>query len=63
MKYNGKPVSLTFKQLVKLISEIEVEDDKNEAFALIDWSYQHDKITWTDHEMLFTLTDKIQVRR
>lgn len=46
---------LTFKQLVKLFSEVKTEEDFNRACGAIDDSFQHDKINWNDHELLYDL--------
>ena len=46
---------LTFKQLVKLFSEVQTEEDFNRACGAIDDSFQHDKINWNDHELLYDL--------
>lgn len=59
MKYNNKPVKLTFKKLVALISEAETFSDINEVFALIDWNFQQGTITWSDHEVLWEIAEKI----
>jgi len=49
----------SFKQLVKLISEINSEDSFNVACGEIDNSFQHDKINWDDHELLYKLVSKV----
>ena len=46
---------MTFKQLVVLISEIKNEEDYWEACGKIDISFQKEKITWKDHEVLFNI--------
>ena len=52
----------TFKELVKMISEIrqDREEDFNHAMWEIDMSYQHDKITWKDNELLYDLISMIE---
>ena len=58
-KINEAGKFLTFKELVKLFSEIETEDDFNRACGEIDNSFQHEKINWGDHELLYKLVSKI----
>lgn len=62
MKYNNKPVRMTFKKLVGLIADIQTEEDRDEAYALIDWNFQQETISWADHETLYTLTGKIETK-
>ena len=50
---------LTFKQLVKLFSEANTEEDFWKAASEIDKSFQADKINWNDHQMLYRLSDRI----
>lgn len=49
----------SFKQLVKVISEINSEDSFNAACGDIDISFQKDKINWDDHELLYKLVSKV----
>ncbi len=49
----------TFKQLVQLMSEANSEDDALNAAGQIDVSFQHDKINWNDHQMLYALVSKV----
>ena len=44
-----------FKKLVYKIAAIKTEDDRNECFAEIDKAFDNDKITWNDHETLYSL--------
>ena len=50
----------SFKQLVKVISEINSEDSFNAACGDIDRSFQAEKITWDDHELLYKLVSKVK---
>lgn len=50
---------MTFKKLVELIASIETMEEYNETCGMIDDSFQHEKITWKDHELLYTLVSKI----
>lgn len=47
----------TYKQLVLAISGIYDWDSLCQVEGEIDFSYQHDKITWTDHETLYRICD------
>ena len=49
----------TFKQLVVLISRISTEDDRSYALGEIDRSFEREKISWNDHEMLYQLACKV----
>ena len=49
----------TFKQLVDTIASISSKEDFNRACGEIDDSFQHDKITWNDHELLYKLISKL----
>lgn len=44
-----------FKKLVYKIAAIKTEGDRNECFAEIDKAFDNDKITWNDHEALYSL--------
>lgn len=44
-----------FKKLVYKIAAIKTEGDRNECFAEIDKAFDNDKITWNDHETLYSL--------
>ena len=48
-----------FKQLVMEISEIESENDRRIVCGDIDKSFEHGKISWKDHEILYNLACKI----
>ena len=52
----------TFKQLVTMISKIETEHDQYEAKDEVTQSFQHQKITWNDHELLMNLIRKTEIR-
>lgn len=47
--------ALSFKQLVNLLADVKTEEDFNRACGQIDMSFQHDKITWNDNELLYKL--------
>ena len=53
---------MTFKQLVKLIHDIETEDDRINAFNQINRSFEKDeKISYKDHELLYDLACMVKV--
>lgn len=49
----------TFKQLVKEIAEIKTEEERLTVYVDIDNSFQHEKITWDDHQILYTLVFRV----
>ena len=50
----------TFKQLVLLIAEIETEEDfQNVTGGAISRSFQAEKITYKDYEILWKLAEKV----
>lgn len=51
---------LTFKQIVKEIAQIETTEDLNNVFFDIENAFQADKITWDDHETLYTIVGFIE---
>ena len=54
---------LTFKQLVKEIASVAIYEltieTENYLAGEIDRSFQHDKISYSDHQLLFALLNKI----
>lgn len=52
---------MTFKKLVQLICAIRTKYDLDNACAQIDHSFNLEKITFADHEMLYELVAKINV--
>lgn len=49
----------TFKQLVDTIASISSKEDFDAACGEIDSSFQHDKINWKDHELLYKLISRV----
>ena len=49
--------AMTFKALVKEIASCKLGDENrcNEICGLINFSFEHEKITWDDHETLYTI--------
>ena len=45
----------SFKQLVEALSQVHSKEDTNEVMGQIDNSFQAEKISWKDHEMLYEL--------
>ena len=52
----------TFKQLVGQLSEIKTKEDLWALCGEIDRSYQHEKITWNDHETLYKIINNVVKR-
>lgn len=50
-----------FKQLVAAISEIDSEESRLYVFGEIDCSFDREKITWREHEMLYQIARKMAV--
>ena len=48
-----------FKKIVKMIAEANTREEIDAACAAIDKAFQAEKITWTDHEILYALIKKI----
>lgn len=44
----------TFRQIVKMISEKD-----NTAFHEIKMSFEHEKISWNDYEILYRLAEEV----
>ena len=57
----GENEMKSFKQLVQMIHDIETEDDRNKTWGEINKSFESDKITWKDHEMLYDLASMVRV--
>ena len=45
----------TFKQLVKMLSEVRTKDALQAFYAEVDRSYQHGKITYQDNVILYRI--------
>lgn len=50
-----------FKKIVSAIAAIHTQEDFNAVCGIIDTAYQQEKITWKDHETLYSLIIKIHV--
>lgn len=48
-----------FKKLVRAISEIKTENDRDDCWAQIDRAFEEEKISFEDHEMLYNLTSMV----
>lgn len=44
-----------FKKLAKMIAAIETTVEFDEACGAIEQAFNREKITWSDHEILFSL--------
>lgn len=45
----------SFKQLVEALSHVHSKEDTNEVMGQIDNSFQAERISWKDHEILYEL--------
>ena len=50
-----------FKALVKSIAEISTEEDYSTTCGTIDRAFDQEKISWADHELLYSLLSKIKI--
>lgn len=50
---------MTYKKLVKQISEIQDWDDICRAEGEINFAFEHEKITWDDHETLYKICNAL----
>lgn len=57
----GKPIALTFKNLVKLMTETNTREEYNALYSIIEYSAQHEKITHQDEAVLLLLLSKIRI--
>lgn len=51
---------LTFKQLIRMLAEVETKADAWDVECEVKKSYEHDKITWADHELIYSLLGKLE---
>lgn len=51
----------SFKELVKMVSQIESIDDIHEVEYEIKVSFENDKISWNDYEILYRIINFINV--
>ena len=57
----GKPIALTYKNLVKLMTETNTREEYNALYSIIEYSAQHEKITHQDEAVLLLLLSKIRI--
>lgn len=50
-----------FKKIVAAIAEINTREDVDNVLGMIDTAFQHEKISWKDHEVLFGIVGKISI--
>jgi hypothetical protein len=50
-----------FKKLVKMVSEIKTENDRDAAFWQIDREFEQGKISAADHELLYKLAGMVEI--
>ena len=48
-----------FKKIVAAITAIQTEEDFNVACGMIDTAFQQEKISWNDHQLLYSLVSKL----
>lgn len=51
----------TFKQICEMIADATTFEQVQEIYGQIDFSFQLEKITWKEHEILYHINDKINV--
>ena len=54
---------MTFKQLVKMIHGIKTEEDRDEVCGAIAKSFESERITYSDYNLLFDLAYMVVVRK
>lgn len=50
-----------FKKIVAAIAAIKTQEDFDIACGMINTAFQQEKISWKDHELLYSLISKIRV--
>ena len=50
-----------FKKIVRAISEIKSEADRNDCYNQIDKAFDAEKISFDDHEMLYKLAAMVSM--
>lgn len=53
--------AMTFKQIVEAMEKAMTFAEIQEVYGLIDISFQAEKISWKDHELLYHLVDRLTV--
>ena len=53
--------ALSYKQIVGCIAAITTKEDYNTVCGMIDFSFQKEKISWKDHEVLYAVMRHIKV--
>lgn len=51
---------MTYKQLVNAIGDLDQANIVNKLLGEINYSFEHEKITWKDHETLYKIACMIQ---
>ena len=54
--------ALSYKQIVGCIAAITTKEDYNKVCGMIDFSFQKEKISWKDHEVLYAVMRLINVK-
>ena len=50
-----------FKKIVAAIAAIKTQEDFDIACGMINTAFQQEKISWKDHELLYSLISKMRV--
>ena len=50
-----------FKKLVKMVSEIKTENDRDATFWQIDREFEQEKISAANHELLYKLAGMVKI--
>lgn len=50
-----------FKQICEMIADATTFEQVQEIYGQIDFSFQRDKITWREHEILYHINDKVKI--
>jgi hypothetical protein len=52
----------TFKQLITDLAKVRSKDDLYRLMSDVDMSYQHDKITYKDNEIIYEIINNVVKR-
>lgn len=56
----AEPVkAMNFKQITMKLGSIENQEDALRAFAIIDRSFNADRINWKEHEALYNIAESL----
>lgn len=52
----------TFKQLVTALADVKTKEELHHFCYEVDMSYQHDKITYNDNEIIYKIINNVVKR-